>query len=117
NCYPEIENAVKYINAEKVHGEGFLGRGQIVGIIDTGIDSREELLKDRVVESEDFTWEGTTEDLHGHGTLVALIIRHVAPEARFLNAKALCRDGRGTSEALARALRWMAKRPTTVVNI
>lgn len=101
----------------KVHQEGFRGSGEIVAIADTGIDHTHPLLQETIVDAKDFTREGTVQDLHGHGTLVALIIRYVAPQARLLNAKALGQDGQGGKSALDQAMDWARQKHATVVNL
>lgn len=102
---------------EKVHQAGFRGSGEIVAVIDTGIDHTHPLLKEAVVDARDFTGEGTTQDLHGHGTMVSLLIRYVAPQAKLLNAKALAQSGKGEPSALAAAMDWAIQGRATVVNI
>ena len=58
---------------------GWTGQGIGVAVIDSGIDATNADLKtgtgaSRVVYSEDFTGQGTTADLYGHGTHVAGIV-------------------------------------------
>jgi hypothetical protein len=101
----------------KVREQGFKGSGEIVAIIDTGMDHDHPLLKGSIIDAQDFTQEGTPQDLHGHGTIVALLILYVAPQAKLLNAKALGEDGSGEKAALAAAMDWARRRHATVVNI
>lgn len=104
-------------SVKKIHAEGYTGSGEIIGIVDTGIDRTHPLLKGAVFDEQDFTDEGTSEDLHGHGTLVALITRFVAPRARIVNAKAFDKNGRVAERALSSALNWVRSKSPTVVNL
>lgn len=101
----------------KVWQHGASGRRQLVAVIDSGIDSSHVLLRNAVVDSVNFTLEESVHDELGHGTLVALLIRYVAPNARLLNVKALDRTGRGSEEALVSALHWAREHHATVVNV
>jgi len=80
-----------------LHGIGFTGEGQVVAIIDTGVDSNSGVvhpgLADDLVGQACFRTENdciggatSAEDQHGHGTHVAGIItgpNGVAPDAQF----------------------------------
>ncbi len=102
---------------KKLHAEGFRGKGEIIGIVDTGIDHTHPLLSGAILHARDFTAEDTPDDLHGHGTLVALITRYVAPEAKIINAKAFGKDGRTRESALSAALQWVGSKSPSVVNL
>jgi subtilisin family serine protease len=102
---------------KKIHADGFRGDGQVVAIVDTGIDETHPLLRDSIIEAADFTDEGTTNDLHGHGTLVALIIRYCAPGAKLINAKAFGKSGSTRESVLAAALKWLHAKKPDVVNL
>ncbi len=101
----------------RIHREGITGLGEIVAIVDTGIDHSHPLLSGAILNAKDFSKDGTTQDLNGHGTIVALIIRYVAPNTNILNAKALGKNGRGSEQSLAAAMDWARKQNATVVNI
>jgi len=101
----------------KARRDGLDGVGCVVAVVDTGIDEHHPLLRDAILHSRDFTGEGTTTDLNGHGTLVALIVRYVAPGVKFINARALGEDGYGSEEGLAQAMRWTAQYRPTVINM
>ena len=102
---------------KKLHAEGFRGKGEIIGIVDTGIDHTHPLLSGAILDTRNFTDEETPQDFHGHGTLVALITHYVAPEAKIINAKAFGKDGRARESALSAALQWVGSKSPSVVNL
>jgi subtilisin family serine protease len=100
------------INAPPMWAQGYDGSGVKISILDTGIDGTHPDLVGKVVAEEDFTGDGTTDDLHGHGTHCAGIaagkyntstdVTGVAPGATLINAKVLNETGYGnTSEILS----------------
>jgi len=84
----------------------FTGKGVTVAVIDTGIDIHHPWWQAQDWDdshNRNFSDEETTEDLVGHGTHVAGIIKLVAPEVTLYNFKALGESG-GSSFSLIRAL-------------
>ncbi len=88
-------------------------RGIEVAVLDTGIDLDHPYLADRIIDSRDFSDDGTPEDLFGHGTMVAGIIasneetyRGIAFRANLINAKCMNKDGQGRSDWILSALEW-----------
>src|SRR5207244_12419272 len=82
-----------------------------VAILDSGISSKHKSLAGQIVYNRDFTGEGTTEDLYGHGTFVASMIaaKHgsyggIAPGANLVNFRVLNANGTGSMSALLAAL-------------
>lgn len=86
----------------------FDARGQGVhwAVIDTGIDVNHPWWKNQTWDettNQDFSGENTTEDLVGHGTHVAGVIKLVAPEVTLHNYKAVAKAG-GSSFSLIKAM-------------
>ena len=99
-----------------------------VAILDSGISTKHKSLAGSVVLSKDFTGEGTTDDLYGHGTFVASMIvtkrgsyGGIAPGANLVNFRVLDGKGLGTTSALLNALNAVALNRTAynirVVNM
>lgn len=80
----------------------------LTAIIDTGLMHEHPFIRGCIIEEKDFTGEGP-EDLHGHGTICALISRMTAPyfKSRFMNLKAAEKDGYGAPERLIAAFQYL----------
>lgn len=98
--------------------EEYTGAGVTMAILDTGMLSNHPRLRGRIVDSVDLTGTGEgPEDLHGHGTTVALIALMIAPEVNILNVKVLDRTKYGEEENLISGLRWAESRGPRVINL
>jgi subtilisin family serine protease len=85
-----------------------------VGLVDTGIAPA---LAGSVAAEQAFTGTALTEDALGHGTTVAGIVLHHAPDARLLNAQAFGSGSRAEAAAVANALRWLIAERARIVNL
>ena len=104
------------------------GAGQIVGVIDTGVDLAHPDLQGQFVPGYDFVDnDAHPVDQNGHGTLIAGIIAavtgnsvgvaSVAPKAKIMPVRVLGPDGSGSSTAVAAGITWAVQHGATVVNL
>lgn len=104
------------------------GAGQVIAVLDTGVDHRHPDLDGRLVEGIDLVDRGTRpRDRNGHGTFVAGIAvaiadnaeggAGVAPRAKVMPVRVLDDDGMGTSDVVAEGIRWATRRGATVINL
>lgn len=107
--------------------DGATGRGVKVAVVDSGIDAEHPRVggvADSVAfeldpESEDGyrMVEGPHEDLYGHGTACAGIIRSLAPEAEIHSVRVLGRNLSSKGLLFAAALEWAVEAGMQVVNL
>ena len=104
------------------------GYGQIIAVVDTGVDVEHPDLRGRFVEGVDLVQRGTPpDDENGHGTFVAGIAvaklnnnrggAGVAPLAKVMPVRVLDKDGKGTSDVVAEGIRWATNHGATVINL
>jgi major intracellular serine protease len=120
NTSNEIPYGVKQLKADEVWEKAEKGKGVVVAILDTGIDTNHPDLKDQIIDGRNFTSEGTHtdfEDRNGHGTHVAGTIAAkendsgvvgVAPQVKLLIGKVLNRQGTGSYKGITEAIKWAA---------
>lgn len=106
---------------------GSTGRGVTVAVIDSGVDADHPqvgrvdggaaLSYDADAEGLARVEEGPHEDLFGHGTACAAIIRTVAPECRLLSVRVLGERLTGKGVVFAAGLRWAVAAGAQVVNL
>ncbi len=104
------------INADARWSQGYDGSGMKIAILDSGIDKDHPMLRGRVVLEKDFSGEGYTYDVLGHGTHCAGIAagstaggglyNGVAPGAQLINAKVMNSEGEGTESEIIAGLNW-----------
>ncbi len=101
---------------------------QIIGILDTGVDTEHPDLKANCLQGKDFiNNDNDPNDDNGHGTHVAGIaaavgnngigICGVNPNAKILPVKVLQSSGRGDAATIAQGIRWAADNGATVINM
>lgn len=111
-------SASQYIGADKLWMRGIDGKGVTVAVIDSGIDENHPDLVGKVIGEKNFLAdETTTDDLLGHGTMVAGIIagsgaasngkyRGVAPGASLLSVKVINSKGEGKVSDIIAGMEW-----------
>ena len=107
--------------------EGSSGAGVSVAVIDSGIDASHPavgsvdggavIVVDPDAPGGTRAVEGPHEDLFGHGTACAAIIRHAAPDARLFSLRVLGERLTGKGAAFAHAIRWAIEHGVRVVNM
>lgn len=105
---------------------GSSGAGITVAVVDSGVDAAHPAVGavDRAValqwdpETEEVTGtEGPHEDLFGHGTACAGIIRQAAPDATVWSVRVLGSRLTGKGMVFAAGLRWAIAQGARVVNL
>lgn len=117
------------INADRLWQKGVDGRGVTVAVIDSGIDKNHPDLAGRVIGEKNFVEdETTTDDLLGHGTMVAGIIagsgassegkyRGIAPGANLLNVKVINSKGDGRVSDIIAGIEWALYNGADVLSL
>jgi subtilisin family serine protease len=103
------------------------GRGALVAVLDTGVQSNHPDLIGQLSETRDFTGSPSGSiDHNGHGThccgIIAAIdnqtgVVGVAPEAKIISAKVLADNGAGGSSGIAAGIRWAVAKGAHVISM
>ncbi len=98
-------------NADVFWNSGYTGKGTVVAVLDTGVNSA------NVVAAKDFTGSGTVNDENSHGTKVARIISAVAPDVKFINAKVLDKEGLGSEASVIAGINYAVEKNADVISL
>lgn len=123
-----LDRSVVQIGAPAAYAAGLDGSGVTVAVLDTGIDDQHVDVAGKVIAQQDFTGEGTTDDLFGHGTHVASIIagsgelsggkyHGVAPGASLLDGRVLDENGFGDESWILAGMEWAAEQGADIANL
>jgi thermitase len=101
----------------------YRGDGIVVAVLDTGIDRHHPALAGRWLSGSDMVADDDQPQDEGsgigwgHGTHIAGVITHIAPNARVLPVRVLDTNGRGNTFTLAYAIEWAVQRGADVINL
>lgn len=110
---------VEYIRASSFWSRS-RGQGQIVAVLDTGIDKQHPLFAGRLLPGYNAIFGQDPDDYSdnsGHGTHVAGIVAQVAPDSKILPVKVISTTGQAGVVALVRGLQFAVANGATVINI
>lgn len=105
--------------------EGSTGKGIKVAVIDSGIDAAHPAIDGRVEgyvsiteESDDLVYDTDPhDDVYGHGTACAGIIRSIAPDCELYSVRVLGPRLSGRGVVFAAGLRWAIENGMDVCNL
>jgi thermitase len=103
--------------------EHYKGDGMIIALLDTGIDLNHPMLAGRWIEGYDMVADDAIPQDEGpgigwgHGTHIAGILTHIAPNSKIMPLRVLDADGRGNVFALAYAIEWALDHGADVINL
>ena len=110
------------------------GAGQLIAVIDTGIDFSHPFLVGKIAAGGfdfigqdgdptderkflDEDGDGLIDEQFGHGTFIASLVLTVAPDAMILPVRSLDAEGYGTSSTVAAGIIWAVDAGATVINL
>jgi len=111
-----LRDALNIIGILDVHNRGFYGDGVWIGVIDSGIEISDPLVSGSIILERDFTEEGMYDPI-GHGTIMARILKVVAPNISFINAKVVDRTGEADEINIMRAIEWCVNSGADIMNL
>lgn len=120
-----IPENIKLTNVEKLWEQGYEGEGMHIAVLDTGCDINHIDLKDRIVETKNFSSQSeSVMDKQGHGTHVAGIIagngtkiKGIAPKSSLHIYKVLDDKGHGENVNIIRAMEHAIEQKVDVINM
>lgn len=113
-----------YVDMEKIHGMGYTGKGIRIAVIDSGVESHEDL-HPNIEEYVNTSGEAFATGL-GHATAVAGIIAAVdnstgvkgfAPDSKILAIKAMKENGGASYRNIIEAIKFARRRKVDIINL
>lgn len=120
-----LSRSLDVVKASAAYARGYTGKGSVIAILDTGIDTSSDEFKNKILAIKDFTNSGTIVDRVGHGTHVAGIaaaakngvgVQGVAYDASLIVGKITDNGAMNTSTVLT-AASWAASLGADVANM
>ena len=123
------ESSARMVNASYLWSQGINGSGVIVAVLDSGINQNHPDLIGKVVGEVNFVKnEETTNDLLGHGTMVAGVIAGsgeasggkyvgVAPGASLLNVRVIDSEGDGRDSDIIAGIEWALNNGADIISL
>lgn len=108
---------------DELRAAGGDGEGEVVCVLDTGIDLNHPEFAGKIVEARSFVPGESVDDRNGHGTHVASTASGtspsltVAPKGRLLVGKVLSNAGRGQQDWIQNGFRWGLAAGATQFNL
>lgn len=109
----------------RFRGTEYTGKGQIIAIVDSGVDVRDPRLINANMTGWNVTLNATAHallasdyaDENGHGTEIAAAVYAVAPEAQLMCIKIMDAKLRTSADLMAAAIELAAKNGAGVINL
>jgi len=120
-----LSRSLDVIKANAAYARGYTGKGSVIAILDTGIDTSSDEFKNKILAIKDFSNSGTIVDKVGHGTHVAGIaaaakngvgVQGVAYDASLIVGK-ITNTGAMNTQTVLTAASWAASLGADVANM
>ncbi len=109
----------------RFRGKEYTGKGQIVAIVDSGVDVRDPRLAGASITGWNISLNATAHallasdyaDENGHGTEIAAAVHRMAPEAQLMCIKIMDAKLRTSADLMAAAIETAARNGACVINL
>lgn len=108
---------------DRLRAEGGTGEGEVIAVLDTGIDASHPEFAGRIIDAKSFVPGESAADGHSHGTHCAGTAAGgtpsvgVATKARILSGKCLDNGGSGSNSWIRAAFSWAMNAGATVISM